>query len=136
MPETGKENRSLYQKLRRSEIVFSDACSVTVHLHLNRTARFLSLPPPGKGARPGERLLRGRLCAEESLERLCEAVVHVERRVVLHRRGDEAEVQLRGDLVGAAVELLQLAPDDVAVVVDRRRDLTTRRKLKGKYLRS
>ena len=117
-PRRGRKIVPFYQKLRRSVVVFSDACSVTVHLHLNRTARFLSLPHPGKEDAPKSASLAGGLCAEEGLERFGEAVVHVRRVTTIHydrnvirrelqklnRRADEVSAQLDLCLVTSTVE--------------------------------
>ena len=92
-------------------------CSLIVHLHLNRLWRPLVLPYlKAPGGRPGSG--PGRLA--ERLERLSEAGVHVEGGNVVYVGGHHAEVKPLGDLVDLPVELGELCPDYVAVVVDGR----------------
>ena len=88
----------LYSSLRK-------ACSVIVHLHLNRYPYSLILPHPEQ---PVASAQSGGGRRQKRLERLREAVVHVEGRLIIHLRGDGADVQLPGRFVCLPVKAREL----------------------------
>ena len=90
------------------------SCSVIVHLHLNRSPRVPPLLHPGQPDLAGSGGLPFLIVAEHGGK----AVVHVEGGVIVHLRVDEAAVQLGAHLVRLLRQLLQIAADPVAVIVD------------------
>jgi len=73
-------------------------CSVTVHLHLNRSAFPRSDTPAAAGHKSASAF-------EISLESVDKVRVHIERRCIVNLGGDRAEVELCRRLVRGSVEL-------------------------------
>ncbi len=91
-------------------------CSLIVHLHLNRSPRFLILPHPKQPVLLQRSRLFLLLCV--GAEYFCEAVVDIEGRDILDLRIHKAAIQLGRDGIRFLVHVSEIFADDIAVEID------------------